>query len=482
MSYVSIFKNIPDFLSQPTGIAAIASIGIHGAIAFILPLMPVDSKPKVVTSSKGVGLVELSQAEQQRLPENSMAPKVGLQAQIPLPNTNSTLPNQVGFPPLPPGSSTSLILPPVPKSISNYPTYSLPRSQALDLIPGSRFNPGRSSYTPYTAYNPGSRRGMYNIPSSPTSYAVPSQWKASDRTTTAGVNNNPNYATNESTNTNTSNVPSQELVAPVKSAFEPGSDYTVAATDRFQEFQPDSATNNAVATPSPSREITALNSYQDLRQGIRRAYPGAEEKAVIRKIISTDKVALQGDVMGMLVIDADGKVVDVLFQSDKSVSPAQKVAIRKYFLKNPPPATKNLASYPFSLSLQNGSNVAVENQTQPIVTPSSNQSLGQKLRQTNNQPAQIKTPVQVAPLPNNNNNQQAVSPNQPVRIKTPVQVAPLPNNNNNQQAVSPNQPVKIKTPVQVTPSQDNQQSVNSQPNSKKLINQLRQVREERQNQ
>ena len=71
MSYVSLLKNIPDILSQPAGIAAIASVGIHGAIAFILPLMPVDSSKstKEASSNKPVGLVQLSQADQNRLRE-----------------------------------------------------------------------------------------------------------------------------------------------------------------------------------------------------------------------------------------------------------------------------------------------------------------------------------------------------------------------------------------------------------------------------
>lgn len=70
MSYVSLFKNIPELLSQPIGIAAIASLGIHGAIAMIVPLMPMDSsKSKDTASSKTVGLLELSQADQSRLPQ-----------------------------------------------------------------------------------------------------------------------------------------------------------------------------------------------------------------------------------------------------------------------------------------------------------------------------------------------------------------------------------------------------------------------------
>ena len=59
MSYVSLLKNIPEIFSQPTGIAAIASLGIHGAIALIVPLMPVNSGQSSKTDSpKAVGLME----------------------------------------------------------------------------------------------------------------------------------------------------------------------------------------------------------------------------------------------------------------------------------------------------------------------------------------------------------------------------------------------------------------------------------------
>ena len=51
MSYVSVLKSIPEILGQPTGIAAIASLGIHGAIALIVPLMPIDSNHNQTTVS-----------------------------------------------------------------------------------------------------------------------------------------------------------------------------------------------------------------------------------------------------------------------------------------------------------------------------------------------------------------------------------------------------------------------------------------------
>ena len=157
MSYASIFKNVPDVLSQPTSMAAIASIGIHGAIAFILPLMPIDSRPKLVRSSKAVGVVEFSQSEQQRLTKTSIAPKVALQPQIPLPNINSTPPKPITLPPIPSHSSTSLILPQLPQSTFNYSAYSSPT-----------FDSG-SIYRPYTSTNPilPRVRSIYNSPDIP---------------------------------------------------------------------------------------------------------------------------------------------------------------------------------------------------------------------------------------------------------------------------------------------------------------------------
>ncbi|CDN10101.1 hypothetical protein RintRC_0192 [Richelia intracellularis] len=474
MSYASILKNIPDFLSQPTGIAAITSIGIHGAIAFILPLMPVDSKSKPVTSSKAVGVVELSQAEQQRLPQTSIAPKVALQPQIPIQKINSTLPNQTTLPPLPPSSSTSLILPQLPKSTTNYSTYSLPR-----------FNPG-NIYRPYTSTTPTftRRRRIYNPPTTP-SYANPSKWKNNDTAPAlAGIDDNKPSTTQKTAVNNTNKAPSRNLLAPVKSAFEPGSNYTIAATGSFREFKPQSPDKNTAVTPTPysGKEIAALNSYQDLRQGILKAYPGITEKAAIRQVISTDNSALHGNVRGILVVDAEAKVLDVVFQSDKFVSPAQKVATRKHFSKNPPPNTKNIASYPFSLNLKDVSNVANTN-TQPVTPNSSRTSLEQKLRRNQNQ----------------NQNQKETAANRPVRIKTPIQVPTVQKNQNedtkkfvpvgsspkNQPETSAGQPVKIKTPSQlptVQKNQQNQQAANSEPSRKKLINRLRQVRDNRQNQ
>ncbi|WP_088242218.1 hypothetical protein [Calothrix rhizosoleniae] len=484
MSYVSVFKNIPDFLSQPTGIAAIASIGIHGAIAFILPLMPVESnKPKTVGTSKAVGLVELSQAEQQRLPKTAVAPKVALQPQIPLPNINSTLPNQ---PPLPPIPSNPSILQPLPQSTSVYPTYSLPKRQSFRLSPSTRFNTGRSAYKPYTsAYKPyTSAYKPYTSRKTAVNYRNSRKLPIVDPAKSIpGVNTNQNPPSNQSQKRVTNNAGNQQLVARVQQVFQSGDNYSIAATGKFQEYQPKSpasTTQSPSPSPSSNQAIAALNSYQALRQSVQQKYPGVEEKRVIRRVIPTENVALQGKVTGTLVVDAERKVVDVVFPSNSSISPAQKVAIRKYFLKNPPPGSKNLASYPFSLSFQkNESNVAVDNQIKPGATPAKNQSLEQKLQNTkkqqaatSNQPVKLKNPVQISPPTNTNSGkQQESTSNQPVKLKNPVQVSPSPNSSK-QQATSANQPVKLKNPVQVSPSSNS---------SQKLIDRLRQVKKERQN-
>ncbi len=153
MSYVSVLKTIPEFLSQPTGIAVLASVGIHGAIAFLLPLMPMESnKAKDTTQSQSVGLLELNQADQNRLPQTSTPqatqPQASLQSQLPK-QPQLPLPNfatqQTPLPPQPPAvvapSSPSGVEPPLSSSINLSPNglniVSLPKNQYV-RIPQTR--------------------------------------------------------------------------------------------------------------------------------------------------------------------------------------------------------------------------------------------------------------------------------------------------------------------------------------------------------
>ncbi len=135
MSYVSFLKNIPEVLTQPTGIAALASLGIHGAIAFILPLMPVDSSKsakQTPTNPKPVGLTQLTPAEQSRLPQIPIPQSGSLQAQLPpLPGQIPSLPGQQQLPLNLPNTQSGL--PPAPPPGAIMP--STPGSSALSLPP-----------------------------------------------------------------------------------------------------------------------------------------------------------------------------------------------------------------------------------------------------------------------------------------------------------------------------------------------------------
>ncbi|MEB3181838.1 MAG: hypothetical protein VKL59_22815 [Nostocaceae cyanobacterium] len=159
MSYVSLLKNLPDFLSQPAGIAAIASLGIHGALGFLLPLMPVDDNKGEAASQRQVGLMNLNAAEQARLPQvnpQAQSPQLGISSQVTLPNF-ATKPSEL--PPLgtlPPLGST---LPPLGSlPIDKYPRVtSLPNAtQNNNQITDPRMAMGGIPTQQYPQYYQGS--------------------------------------------------------------------------------------------------------------------------------------------------------------------------------------------------------------------------------------------------------------------------------------------------------------------------------------
>ena len=128
MSYLSLIKSLPEMLRQPTGIATVASLGVHGVLWVLLPILPLASKTTEAEVQKPVQLVELTPAEINRLP-NFATPQISLP---PLPKSNNL------YPPLPPlqssnslpslgspfPSSSSLFAP--PPSISFAPSPALP--------------------------------------------------------------------------------------------------------------------------------------------------------------------------------------------------------------------------------------------------------------------------------------------------------------------------------------------------------------------
>ncbi len=92
------FKDLSQKLFGPTGIAVLASLGIHGALAVVLPYMGNSSQEK--PAPKTVQLVQLSPAEQSRLPQTAPLPPLGLnqlQGLNPLPGLSTPYPPLSGL-------------------------------------------------------------------------------------------------------------------------------------------------------------------------------------------------------------------------------------------------------------------------------------------------------------------------------------------------------------------------------------------------
>ncbi len=531
MSYVSLFKNIPEILSQPIGIAAIASLGIHGAIAMIVPLMPVDSsKPRDTASLKTVGLLELSQADQSRLPQST--PQIGLQQLPPIaPLSDPNFSAQTVLPPLAPAPSSQLVLPPLPPSSNSYRVSSLPTRQSLRMIPSnnlrfdaSKFDSSKFNTSPKfspsvprvdvsdTKYEPPKPLAVnrlpelqsQKIPDEILQNTQPPNLSDTSPITTAQVNPNPqmtqpiNDASKSSQN---------QLINSLKQASRAGDSLTVirATTPQATDL---SAKGTELA-------IAQLDSYAKLRKEVQQQYPNAEQKPVIRQTLPTDKPNLEGAVLGVLVVDPDGKVLDIKFQ-DKLVSQELQSQAREYFNKESPKGDKRISSYPFNLIFQNSTSNTTgatqlsapginNNQLTPL--PADTSKPFPELRIRNNQPESSSTGT-LKPLaePGVNSNQPELSPtanpkpfskqqirnNQPSSLPTGT-LKPLaaPEVNSNQPAPSPavtskpfpelrirnNQP-KTSEPL-VLPRVNKSQPIPSAESDAKLVERLREVKENR---
>jgi len=414
MSYVSLLKNIPEFLSQPTGIAALASVGIHGAIAFIMPLVPVDSnKPnQQVASSKTVGLVELNQAEQNRLPGS--APKIALKP-LPLQSQVPALPNFVSqpqsLPPLPPpGSTTQLVLPPLPTSPTNLSVSSLPKGQSLRIIPKQDFqvHPINSSLNtgviaaqpPLPRFQENVRLGESqplppsNLPElqasqtptevSPSSLAVQPvrtsvELPSSDLSVQPvrrlmGTRSNlpqlqaakvpaelqslPSSIPSDATSTATASyriVPqNRQLVAPIGETPQNRGRLTLAEPNLVRS-QLQSYPNVPVLPSTPKESVTTKTmTFGEQFHQVKQQYPNLETKLPISGTINA-KAGQEGSVDGALVVNAEGKVESVTFLNNSVSSDLRTVTreyLREYFQNNPSQANGKPKYYPFSLSFR----------------------------------------------------------------------------------------------------------------------------------
>ncbi|AFY58741.1 Gram-negative bacterial tonB protein [Rivularia sp. PCC 7116] len=421
MSYVSVLKNIPEFLSQPAGIAAIASVGIHGAIAFILPLMPVDSKPKEKASPASVGIMELSEAEQNRLPQSrgpqiSALPRVPSQPGIPLPNF-ATQPTPLARIPGNP-DSTKVILPPLPRSSGNPSLSALPQPKSLPILPqpnfkvDSSFNAkaksGGSSYRRYnqnfklgnptplvSRRNRSSRKSAASVPNNippiqsaqlPAGIARIPAPPPLPPMGNPGISNGNSVAINSqiSPNNNTSvnqpvRVSPEDFIAPTnRNIPKPGDKLTFAGQNVQQWGQQQSGNRRILLPNQPSGNTTGITAPQNSKtpttntttlalarqfNEVKQRYPNFETKEPISDVIKT-KPGKEGKVEGTLVIDSDGKV-DYLKYVDRSVASKlnkeTRNYIRNYFKKNPIRKNGKAKVYAFTLDFKSdAANSSVE--------------------------------------------------------------------------------------------------------------------------
>ena len=383
MSYVSIFKNIPEILSQPTGIAAIASLGIHGAIALIVPLMPVNtSASSKADSPKAVGLMELSTADQSRLPQPPSTspvalqqPKLPIQQQL-LPGTNLGSP-LTNYPPLQTELSNQPVLPAIPSSPTNYNLSYLPTRQsierltrndlqrAMSRLPRSTYTPSISSISPLVNnLDQGMREtgslGINRLPELRQNNDIPGE-----------PLNNPSAEPIDIGSSTTVGISPPQTVESENNAVKIVQDgEKIALVDNSKGKSPEILRNESDSKGQRTEQLLAkLNSYNTLRQNIRQEYPNIKEKGVIRETISTDTLEMEGTVVGRLVVDSDGKVLDIKFQ-EGTESPKLQSKVREFFSANPPQADKQvISSYPFQLKFQNNPNASgVSSKIQPSVT------------------------------------------------------------------------------------------------------------------
>ncbi len=479
MSYVSVLKNIPEFLSQPAGIAAIASVGIHGAIAFILPLMPVDSnsKPKQKAGTESVGIVELSQAEQNRLPQTkrpqiSALPTVPLQPGITLPNF-ATQPTPLDKLPGSP-DSTKVILPPLPKSGTNPNISPVPRSGSLPILPqpnfNSSFNAKAKSSGSYRRYNQGMKLANPTplISRRSTPSRIPSASRNVPPIQSAPVPDfanipappplppmgNPGISTgnsvainpliNPGVNNNAVNQPRrvspEDFIAPTnRNIPKPGDKLTLAGQNVQQWGQQSSGSRKIVLPEQPSGNGSAITAPQNSKispqnsatlalakqfDEVKQKYPNFETKEPISEVIKT-KPGREGKVEGTLVIDADGKA-DYLKYVDRSVSSKLKKEtrnyFRNYFKENPIRKNGKAKVYAFTLDFKSDAVNTVE-----FSKPQD--KLVDRLRDAKDEPAQKKpenisrssTPVKIDVKPSPG---AVVVPTQtaPAKIKPQVQI------------------------------------------------------------
>ena len=401
MSYVSLLKNIPEILSQPTGIAAIASLGIHGAIALIVPLMPVDPQQSPVSASpKSVGILELSQADQNRLPEipSTFPSQLALQPELPQqplsPNLESQM--QTTLPPLPlsPTPYRQSALPPV-RTTPNYRVsapnrnVSFPQRPPIDMSAPARasapvrepivpreelfrfdssgFNAANQRFTPSTrTFN----QSEITVAAQPVPVERLPQVTASETPDSTNTATNSNRQTTQPSNDPAKVAGNETLIARLQEHTQSKNEVALGnqSVPKLQPATPKAPESPVTKVNEQRGVIAQLNSYEVLRRQIQQSYPNSQEKPVIRQTVAASKPNIEGTVLGFLVVDPDGKVLDIKFQ-DESISSDLKVKAREYFNTKSPKGGQQISSHPFSLRFQyDGTTAATTQEKSPAAS------------------------------------------------------------------------------------------------------------------
>jgi hypothetical protein len=304
-------------------------------------------------------------------------------------------------------------------------------------------------------------------------------------------------------NTTTATVSqTQEFVAPIGTTPQLGDKLTLAGATLPQWQQQQLASNipqlpsTSTIPPGTEQQLATINSFGDQFQKVRQHYPNIETKKPISETVNVQR-GQEGNVRGGLVVDSEGKVESVDFL-DNSVSSSLKTStrefFREYFQKNPVQANGKPKYYPFSLSFLPNNSTAVGATSPKLPTLAPQQLPGLGINKTQPLPnlsnGQQQDPMQGLRSPQQNPQspqqvQQVSTGSQQPTVKLSPQSVPV---KTNQSAPTPQatttpaqQSVQVGKNQVVPTSQATQAQISkTQASSQKLINKLRQLREERQ--
>ncbi|HEY9861407.1 MAG TPA: TonB family protein [Candidatus Obscuribacterales bacterium] len=386
MSYWSFIQSLPQALRQPSGIASIASIGLHGLLWIVLPILPLASKTTESEAQRSVQIVELTPAEQSRLPSFA-TPQLSLP---PLPQTTNlfpSLPSLQSSNSLPSSSSSPYSLPLFPPPSTGFsfsPPMPLPAPLELPTTqisipdpPPSR--PPQSTQRPQLSGEFQERPGLdaiqqnsqalqsQNLPqlegASPDAIALATSDPNTPAPSTAEPTTPPSEPPTNSSEPDNSPVPTQpspteteQAVAPTTPPPTPGarSDKIPAeaiarlreAQERQQEFYArdsegttrEGATGNLEAWSRQTSEKTGKD-WKPLE--VKPSYP---PQVCPRK--------LEGQASLGVVVDADGKITDgpVLIQGTgfRFLNQKAEEALRAYDFEQTGASQAYLVTLPFT--------------------------------------------------------------------------------------------------------------------------------------